>query len=101
VLGWYAASSALTPAGQLPHRYEYHRRFLAASAGDCAGAHERAFEFIRTLAGGPSRTRPTWGNYLGNIVNNRVTNAPPKGNLFFRLIKNKKMTLGNKDNPRS
>src|ERR1039457_5991696 len=28
---------------------------------------------------------PTWGNYLGNIVNNSVTNASPKGNLFFRL----------------
>jgi hypothetical protein len=28
---------------------------------------------------------PTWGNYLGTIVNNRVTNAPPKDNLFFRL----------------
>jgi hypothetical protein len=28
---------------------------------------------------------PTWGNYLGPIVNNSVTNSPPKGNLFFRL----------------
>jgi hypothetical protein len=28
---------------------------------------------------------PTWGNYLGTILNNSVTNAPPKGNLFFRL----------------
>ena len=28
---------------------------------------------------------PTWGNYLGNIVNNSATNAPPKANLFFRL----------------
>ncbi len=26
-----------------------------------------------------------WGNYLGAIVNNRATNAPPKGNVFFRL----------------
>ena len=26
-----------------------------------------------------------WGNYLGTIVNNTVTNAPPKGNVFFRL----------------
>ena len=26
-----------------------------------------------------------WGNYSGTVVNNRVTNAPPKGNLFFRL----------------
>ena len=26
-----------------------------------------------------------WGNYLGTIVNNRVTNAPPSDNLFFRL----------------
>ena len=26
-----------------------------------------------------------WGNYLGAVVNNCVTNAPPKGNLFFRL----------------
>jgi hypothetical protein len=29
----------------------------------------------------------TWGNYLGAIVNNSVTNAPPTGNLFFRLAK--------------
>ena len=27
----------------------------------------------------------TWGNYAGPIVNNSVTNSPPKGNLFFRL----------------
>jgi hypothetical protein len=27
-----------------------------------------------------------WDNYIGPVVNNRVTNAPPKRNLFFRLI---------------
>ena len=27
----------------------------------------------------------TWGNYAGTVSNNRVTNAPPTGNLFFRL----------------
>lgn len=27
----------------------------------------------------------TWGNYLGTVVNNGITNSPPKGNLFFRL----------------
>jgi hypothetical protein len=27
----------------------------------------------------------TWGNYSGAVVNNAVTNAPPKGNLFYRL----------------
>ena len=27
----------------------------------------------------------TWGNYTGTVVNNSVTNAPPTGNLFFRL----------------
>ena len=27
----------------------------------------------------------TWGNYLGTVVNNSATNAPPTGNLFFRL----------------
>lgn len=27
----------------------------------------------------------TWGNYLGTIVNNSVTNLPPTGTLFFRL----------------
>jgi hypothetical protein len=26
-----------------------------------------------------------WGNYLGQVVNNSITNSPPKGNLFFRL----------------
>jgi hypothetical protein len=28
----------------------------------------------------------TWGNYLGSVSNNSVTNSPPKGNLFFRLV---------------
>jgi len=28
---------------------------------------------------------PTWGNYLGTVVKNSITNSPPKGNLFFRL----------------
>jgi hypothetical protein len=32
-----------------------------------------------TLASG------SWGNYLGAVVNNSVTNSPPRGNLFFRL----------------
>src|ERR1019366_3678355 len=27
----------------------------------------------------------TWGNYLGAVSNNRVTNSPSQGNLFFRL----------------
>jgi len=27
----------------------------------------------------------TWGNYVGPIVNNSVTNAPPTGAVFFRL----------------
>jgi hypothetical protein len=26
-----------------------------------------------------------WGNYTGTVSNNRVTNSPPTGNLFFRL----------------
>ena len=26
-----------------------------------------------------------WGNYAGAVINNSVTNSPPKGNLFFRL----------------
>jgi len=26
-----------------------------------------------------------WGNYPGQVVNNSITNSPPKGNLFFRL----------------
>jgi hypothetical protein len=27
----------------------------------------------------------TWGNYLGQVVNNSATNSPPTGNVFFRL----------------
>ena len=27
----------------------------------------------------------TWGNYLGAVSNNSVTNSPPTGNVFFRL----------------
>jgi hypothetical protein len=26
-----------------------------------------------------------WNNYTGTVVNNRVTNSPPTGNVFFRL----------------
>jgi len=29
----------------------------------------------------------SWGNYAGAVVNNCITNAPPTGNLFFRLKK--------------
>jgi hypothetical protein len=38
-----------------------------------------------TLQTNANLATPTWGNYLGTIVNNSVTNAPPKGNVFFRL----------------
>ena len=38
-----------------------------------------------TLQTNVNLTTPTWGNYLGTVVNNRVTNAPPTGNVFFRL----------------
>ncbi len=27
-----------------------------------------------------------WGNFAGSVINNRATNSPPAGNLFFRLI---------------
>jgi hypothetical protein len=27
-----------------------------------------------------------WSNYVGTVVNNAVTNSPPLGKLFFRLI---------------
>ena len=30
-------------------------------------------------------TPATWGNYLGAVVNNSATNAPPPNDLFFRL----------------
>ena len=38
-----------------------------------------------TLQTNANLATPTWGNYLGAVINNRVTNAPPRGNLFFRL----------------
>ncbi len=38
-----------------------------------------------TLQTNANLATPTWGNYLGAIVNNSVTNSPLKGNLFFRL----------------
>ena len=38
-----------------------------------------------TLQTNANLATPTWGNYLGPVVNNSATNAPPKGNLFFRL----------------
>jgi len=38
-----------------------------------------------TLQTNSDLTTTNWGNYLGTIVNNTVTNSPPTGNLFFRL----------------
>jgi len=38
-----------------------------------------------TLQTNVNLAKPTWGNYLGAIVNNSATNAPPPSNLFFRL----------------
>jgi hypothetical protein len=38
-----------------------------------------------TLQTNANLATATWGNYLGTIVNNSATNAPPRGNLFFRL----------------
>ena len=38
-----------------------------------------------TLQTNVNLATPAWGNYLGTVVNNSVTNAPPKGNVFFRL----------------
>jgi len=38
-----------------------------------------------TLQTNANLTTPTWGNFLGNVVNNSVTNSPSKGNVFFRL----------------
>jgi len=38
-----------------------------------------------TLQTNASLAGPGWGDYLGPIVNNRATNSPPRGNLFFRL----------------
>jgi hypothetical protein len=38
-----------------------------------------------TLQTNANLATPAWGNYLGNVVNNSVTNLLPKGNLFFRL----------------
>jgi hypothetical protein len=40
-----------------------------------------------TLQTNVNLATPTWGNYLGPIVNNSVTNSPLRGNLFFRLAK--------------
>jgi len=38
-----------------------------------------------TLQTNANLSTPTWGNYLGTVVNNSATNSPPRGNLFFRL----------------
>ena len=38
-----------------------------------------------TLQTNNSLSTGTWGNYPGTVVNNSVTNAPPTGNVFFRL----------------
>jgi hypothetical protein len=38
-----------------------------------------------TLQTNANLATPAWGSYLGVVVSNSVTNAPVKGNLFFRL----------------
>ena len=38
-----------------------------------------------TLQTNANLATPAWGNYLGTVVNNSVTSAPPPGNLFFRM----------------
>jgi hypothetical protein len=38
-----------------------------------------------TLQTNNNLTTGTWGNYLGAVVNNSVTNSPPTGTVFFRL----------------
>ncbi len=39
-----------------------------------------------TLQTNNNLTTGSWGNYLGQVVNNSATNSAPSGNLFFRLI---------------
>jgi hypothetical protein len=38
-----------------------------------------------TLQTNNNLTTGIWGNYLGAVVNNSVTNSPPAGTVFFRL----------------
>ena len=38
-----------------------------------------------TLQTNSSLAAGTWGNYLGAVANNSVTNSPPAGTVFFRL----------------
>lgn len=38
-----------------------------------------------TLQTNVNLATPTWGNYLGTVINNSVTNQPPPNDLFFRL----------------
>jgi len=38
-----------------------------------------------TLQTNANLATATWGNYAGSVVNSSITNAPPTGNLFFRL----------------
>lgn len=38
-----------------------------------------------TLPANNNLVAGTWANYIGAVVNNRVTNSPPVGTLFFRL----------------
>jgi hypothetical protein len=38
-----------------------------------------------TLQTNSNLSTGAWGNYLGAVVNNSVTNSPPAGNVFFRL----------------
>ncbi|MGA2247580.1 MAG: hypothetical protein ABSH48_21550 [Verrucomicrobiota bacterium] len=39
-----------------------------------------------TLQTNVNLATPAWGGYAGTVVNNSLTNAPPRGNVFFRLM---------------
>lgn len=98
-IGQPDASSALTGGPMIGTSYSLTGGFWALYTMQTPGAPLLTITYVGnqaivswppsvtgwTLQTNANLATPTWGNYLGAVINNCVTNAPPRGNLFFRL----------------
>ena len=98
-IGQHDAVAPMTVTGYGNSGYSLTGGFLAIYAVQTPGAPLLKITYISnqavvswpanvtgwTLQTNSNLGTTNWGSYLGAIVNNSITNAPPKGNLFFRL----------------
>ncbi len=76
--GFWAAHAVQTPsAPTLTTSYVAHQAIVSWPLSDNGW----------TLQTNNNLSTGTWGNYLGSVINNSITNSPPVANVFFRLKK--------------